>query len=70
MLLGNKSILEMSDEEMLAAIEELRSNREALRSEAIKRHREGKIPKVREKKERKKKEQDLEVSAIIKGLLG
>jgi len=35
MLLGSKPLSEMSNDEMLAAIEELRSKREALRAEAI-----------------------------------
>jgi hypothetical protein len=40
MLIGSKSISEMTDSELLAAIEELQSNREALRSENIRKSRE------------------------------
>lgn len=35
MILGSKPLAEMSEEEMLAAIAELQSEREALRAEAI-----------------------------------
>ena len=36
MILGSKPLSEMSDDELIAAIEELRSAREALRDTAIK----------------------------------
>ena len=38
MLIGSKSLSDMSDAELLEAIEELQSNREALRADAIKKH--------------------------------
>jgi hypothetical protein len=40
MILGSKPIAEMSEGEMLSAIEELRGSREALRNEAIKKKKE------------------------------
>ena len=69
MLIGSKPLAEMSDDEMLAAIEELRSAREALRADAIKQKAEtGKIVKV--KKEPKAAKVDVEMDAILKGLMG
>jgi hypothetical protein len=41
LILGSKPLADMSESEMYAAIEELRSNREALRAEAIARHAKG-----------------------------
>lgn len=60
MILGSKSLLQMSVEEMHAAIEELRSSREALRNEALKdkavREAKGVTGEPRQKHEKKVKE--------------
>ena len=73
MILGSKPLSEMTEEEMIAAFEELRSNREALRNEAIKQKKERDAagvaePKVR--KEKKVKEVDpfeADMLAFLKG---
>ena len=73
MILGSKPLSEMTEEEMIAAMEELRGNREALRNEAIKQKKERDAsgiaePKVR--KEKKAKEVDpfeANMLAFLKG---
>lgn len=52
MILGSKPLSEMSNEEMLAAIEELRSKREALRAEAIAKKQKNAETAVKERKPR------------------
>lgn len=69
MLLGSKPFDDMSPEEMLAAIEELRSHREALRQENIKKKAEGKkIEKA--PREKKEKEIDPALAEALKLLMG
>ena len=73
MILGSKPLADMTEEEMIAAMEELRSSREALRNEAIKQKKERDAsgigePKVR--KEKKVKEVDpfeADMLAFLKG---
>lgn len=77
MILGSKPLSEMSVEEQLAAIEELRSSREALRNEAIKdkvvREAKGITGEPRQKRERKTKapnEADSIAAQMIKLMRG
>jgi len=73
MILGSKPLSDMTEEEMIAAMEELRGNREALRNEAIKQKKERDAsgiaePKVR--REKKTKEVDpfeADMLAFLKG---
>jgi len=74
MLLGSKPLADMTEEEMIAAMEELRSSREALRNEAIKQKKErdaaGILTEPKVKREKKVKEVDpfeADMLAFLKG---
>jgi len=73
MILGSKPLSDMTEEEMIAAMEELRGNREALRNEAIKQKKErdaSGIAEPRVKREKKVKEVDpfeADMLAFLKG---
>lgn len=73
MILGSKPISEMSKDELHAAIEELRSNREALRSEAVKKKQAreaGEIVPKEPKAPRVAKKPDVAVQQALKDLMG
>jgi len=66
-LLGSKPLRDMTEEEMNAAIAELRDSREALRAEAIARGRVERAPKA--PRERVAKPVDSAVADILKELM-
>ena len=68
MLLGSKPLKDMSEEEMDAAIAELRDSREALRAEAIARGRVERAPKA-PRAPREAKPVDSAVADILKELM-
>jgi len=67
MILGSKALRDMTEEEMDAAIAELRDSREALRAEAIARGRAERAPKA--PCERAAKPVDSAVADILKELM-
>lgn len=70
MKIGDKPISEMSKEEMIEAIENLQSNREALRQEAVKRVEAGKEAKAPGPRAKRVPKADPEAEALLKILQG
>ena len=70
MLIGSKPLSEMSEAEMLAAIEELRTSREALAAEAKEKREKKEKAAVKEPKEPKGLHKEKDVANILEGLFG